>query len=459
MEVAAPHLPSMFTPALIGKVQRLIDEGEKTGERIATWEKIQTILLENDLAQENVQMAPEYVGVHEGNRSKFGVGGSESQHHGAEVLTSGWSFKKAADATAFEVPPAPFDEPQAIFNVELQMQSQGLIPPLIMLKLLSVGGSHTNTFCRQVKAGVRSIVPKLTSSDGIHLNAEELLVKRPGFKEAVEKGMKWFTIHWGCMFAFPKLASLIQSAMNTEARGKQHEVEMMAYLHQQRMLALSSGQEPDWEAIVMRAKSSLPPCAPYMHTLAEYVKQNAGGGADGENIVDLLKFMRAFACTKDGPSRVLGGEYIAKVTSLQWGPSENFPRMRNACLEANLASPKVQDGICRLLSVGNLAALTAKVNIPVVKEAERLLASSGELCSSLKVAQDQRVLHLGKLACRCVCFVCKKGKELENRQFNSIAEIAEVSQRKPKSERDRVGEGKSERESNKTQHQRGRKCE
>ena len=79
------------------------------------------------------------------------------------------------------------------------------------LKYVSVGGSHTNTFVRQVNGGVRAVVEVLkgmADSDG-NLSADRLKVGRPQFKDALENGMRWFVLHWGCVFAWPNLLPMI----------------------------------------------------------------------------------------------------------------------------------------------------------------------------------------------------------------------------------------------------------
>ena len=88
---ASPQLPSMFTPALIQQVQAQIDQANATGQLTTAWENVQEILLAAGVAQKNLQIKSEFVGVSQHNRSKLGVGGSEAQVHGAEILQEGYS--------------------------------------------------------------------------------------------------------------------------------------------------------------------------------------------------------------------------------------------------------------------------------------------------------------------------------------------------------------------------------
>ena len=93
-----------FSPEVIKCVQDMIDACISDGKYLAGWEAIQEVLIAKGLAS-TIQMPPDYVGVHPDNRSKFGLTGPDSHAHGEEILDIGFSWKKAADATAQELPP------------------------------------------------------------------------------------------------------------------------------------------------------------------------------------------------------------------------------------------------------------------------------------------------------------------------------------------------------------------
>ena len=112
----SPQLPSMFTAALIREVQAQIDHANATGQLTTAWEAIQEMLLTAGVAQKNLQIKAEFMGVSQHNRSKLGVGGSEAQVHGAEILQEGCSHKKASDGTSVEVAPPLHDEGENNFN-------------------------------------------------------------------------------------------------------------------------------------------------------------------------------------------------------------------------------------------------------------------------------------------------------------------------------------------------------
>ena len=374
------QVPVELTPELIAWVQDLIAQTEATGQgRITAWESIAAELEKKSLAW--IQQVPaEWVGVHQANRGGVGVGGSESQVHGDQMLSGGFSFKKCSDATAFQCPPPPWDTEAQEFNDKQSRMSQGLIPELVKLVLLSVGSTHTNTFVRQAKAGVKCVVQGRSDEHG-NLNAELLARGREQFKEALDKGLRWFTMHWICPFVWPQLPDLAQNCLNTEARGQQSEIEIMLAMHKQMESYLQAGLAVDWGDIEAKAKASLPPCASYIGALSTYVKLNSGGQS-AELLHELVKFSKTFACSEKGPLRTLGGEFLMKVATLSFGPLEKYPLVKNALLEANLQTDKVVDGICKMITPTMVSQLAKQGNRATVKKCEALMEQARGICKT-----------------------------------------------------------------------------
>ena len=77
-----------------------------------------------------------------------------------------------------------------------------------------------------MKASVTAVVDGLqTTADG-KLDATTIKNNKPSFAEAVDQGMRWFKMHWGCPYVWPGLTPLIQSAPNTVSSSQQGEAEM-----------------------------------------------------------------------------------------------------------------------------------------------------------------------------------------------------------------------------------------
>ena len=416
---------SLFTTELIAKVDTLIEHGLRTGEIVSAWEEIRQVLLDACVAWEQ-QVPPEHCGIHRQNRSGTLVGGSESHHHGAAILQIGFSWKKASDVTAIQAPPPPHDQEDIAVNKMLVDISGGLIPPLMSLRLLSIGGGHTNTFLRAVKAGCRSAVPKLADESGC-LSSDKLCVGRQAFKDAVEHGLKWFVLHHDCSKAWPKLIHFVQSALNTDAREYQSEVEIMLAMHMQQEAACTIGREPDWTEIQKAVCFSMPPCAKWIALLANYVRINSGG-VSGELLIELRDFSRAFGCTQESSIRTLGSEFFMKLNSLNFGPTERYPYVLNAVIKTNLSSPKVIDGVCKLIAPNNMSSLTSKPNRSLIKESERLMQDARKLIKTLQLPSGQVVTCIGQLDVRCILHILKKAKEAGDVVFDSINAIAEAIQ-------------------------------
>ena len=134
-EAASEPPDPRFTEYVIERVASLIAEAERTGARVAAWDEIQQILIDAQLGWYQ-QVEAQFCGVHYDNRSKQGVGGSEAHHHGRDVLKSGFSWERAKDAIAVEVPSRGPRRQKAIeFNEKMATLSGGLIPPILIFEV------------------------------------------------------------------------------------------------------------------------------------------------------------------------------------------------------------------------------------------------------------------------------------------------------------------------------------
>ena len=420
---AAPM--DLYTEEVKAKVAELLAAGQLSGNRVSVWEEVQAVLVKANLAW-CAQVPPEHVGTHPSNRSSLGLGATEAHVHGAQILKTGWSWRKAADAAAIEAPPDGSDDWYHVdgINVMYAQLADGLLPPLVQLKLLSIGGGHTNAFLRAVKGGCKTPVTKLADASG-HLNKEELCVGRAAFKEAVELGMKWFIIHCHAPTVWPGLVRFAQAALNTDAKNEQSEVEVMLDMANLMRSALTNQSEPNWKQIEETACFSMPPCSPYIGSLSAIVRDHTAGG---QLLEELSEFYKSFGCSEHGATRKLGAEFASRLASLSWGPGERFPFVVLACMETNLWSSKIVDGICKLISVTNLSSLTTKANKSMVVEADELMNSVRLLCDGMHVARAIRTKLVGRCDVRCVLFMFKKLKEGgEKLPIASLSDVAQAA--------------------------------
>ena len=412
-------LDSKFTPGLIDEVQNHITRAAATGARVTAVEAIISILEKAGLAYKQ-QVPPEYVGIHPKNRSGLMLAIAEVHAHGAEILKTGWSWRKAADATAFEAPPDA--SVATVANERIVRLSQEMLPPLVTCRLLSVGASHTNAFLRAVKAGCKTLLPSLDNGQG-RMSLDHLSVDRPEFREAVQAGLVWTVLHHQCDVAWPGptgLCSLIQGSLNTRAQSDQGEVEILLELSALREAAEAAGVEPEWKAIVRSVQSTLPRCSSYVDELAKHVRVQAP-----ELLVELQLFTKSHVRAA-GP-RACGVDFWNKLNGLKFGGTERYPYVMLSMVEANLHSPKVSDGLCKLISPTALSGLTNATNRENVRLAEQLMHHARRILETMGISEEPRVSLIGRLDVRCALFLTKMGKSgLEGKAYDSLAAIAEV---------------------------------
>jgi hypothetical protein len=246
---------NLFTPQLVAAVKDLFAKAGRTGEKTSIWEEIVSLCKEGSVAW-TAQVAPDRVGVHQSNRSTFGVGGADAQHLGDKILSVGFSWAKCGDCTAIQSPPPPHDAEIVEYNKLLEAFSDGLIPQGKPFQAYSVGGGHTNVFLRQVKAGVRSLIPERADATG-HLSAEGLSVSRPAFKSALEKGLVFTIFHWQAPIVWEQLPDFAQSSLNVIVAGDQSEIEVMLKIHMMITSAAAQSDGPvDMKAIDQAACKS-----------------------------------------------------------------------------------------------------------------------------------------------------------------------------------------------------------
>ena len=274
-----------------------------------------------------------------------------------------------------------------------------------------------------MKANCTTTVAAIADASG-KLCRDNLQINRQSFKEALDKGLNWFIMHWQCPAVWPELPHFVQAAPNTHAKSACSEVEVML-----EMAAMSAAQGPEvpWKSIQEAACFSMPPCAPWVSSLAAYLRANAGG-PNAELLQELSLFSKAFACSDSGPNRTLGREFMNRLTALAdgFGPGVRFPYIINGCIKAQLASPRIVDGMCKLLTPSLLSLLAAAKNREVVKEAESLMADARGLCTRMGASEADSVRCVGKLDVRCILHITNKGKESEGKSFDNIPAIAKA---------------------------------
>ena len=112
--------------------------------------------------------------------------------------SAGFSWRKASDATAVQAPPQGSAELERVLRINKQLaeSSNDMLPPLNEggIRIMGVGGNHTNGFLRAVRAGCKSSLEHLCSDDG-RLDISKFYAQ-PNFVDAIQKGLKWTVISY-----------------------------------------------------------------------------------------------------------------------------------------------------------------------------------------------------------------------------------------------------------------------
>jgi hypothetical protein len=164
-----------------------------------------------------------------------------------------------------------------------------------------------------------------------------------------------------------------------------------------------------------------------MNSCCKWVQKNAGGPT-GFLLHELCAFQKALP-TKKGAlattTKLLGGEYLAKAAALSFGPAEKYPFVLNASIKAQMCGTKVVDGFYRTLKPSDISMLSNDNLRALVKEAEQLMRDARKLIIEYKIAHMVAAGSLGRMDARCILFMTKKGKEVEGRDFESLAAVAQ----------------------------------
>ena len=75
------------------------------------------------------------------------------------------------------------------------------------------------------------------------MNKDLLIAGRPDFKNACEYGLTYFCMHWQSAYVWPKLPSVAEKVLNTQAKGESIDIEGMLSLLKAVSGELAAGTE------------------------------------------------------------------------------------------------------------------------------------------------------------------------------------------------------------------------
>ena len=188
--------------------------------------EIREILVHEGLAREEKAVAEDMIFDYS-NRGGLG-GNAHDAHRNAELILSNWADpQELAKATSMEVCPiGRLREQQYEFMRRLVRRSQGLFADV---KGTETSGTlacgHFSQFVKACKACCKTPLKRLQDSSG-RLNAGVLGNKNKNFGAMCREGWVHLKLSFRCRVAWPRLADLVQRALNASNTVPTHTTEV-----------------------------------------------------------------------------------------------------------------------------------------------------------------------------------------------------------------------------------------
>jgi hypothetical protein len=332
--------------AVIAKVRAIMAATNNAGP-LAKFLEIKQILLEAKMGYMTV-INVDLIMVHPANRGGLGINHYTAHQVGLKIHKLGADFAQL-DSCCLEMhPEGPARAHELEVNIGLTDKSAGMLATVSgQERFLSVSTSHTAAFCKAANARCFTNVAGLADAAGrIDLNL--LSTSNANYSTMLNQGWTWFVVPYWLADAVPDFPQLAQQALNASHTVANHatEIEVAATIAG---LIAKQGLNICWKTATAEAASTYPPCLNYIGAVALYVKCYGGGiGAD------LIHFLAVFA-KQYGVSLSLGQEFMVSITELSL-PSQlsDFIHLRTALMATQLTTPKVVDGIAKLITKSDI---------------------------------------------------------------------------------------------------------
>ena len=124
----------------------------------------------------------------------------------------------------------------------------------------------------------------------------------------------------------------------------------------------------------------------------------------------MISFLNKFC--KNLSITIAVGEEVFKAIAF-WEvnePSNQFPLIRAGCLACQLTSPKVTDGVAKLITKSDLDKLKSPSLRPQLLKAEHLLNDAWQIIQDSQGHDDDVIPAFGRMLIRTILHLCKKEK-------------------------------------------------
>lgn len=370
-------------------------------------------------------LQPHLLIVHSQNRSGMMLNSFDCHEKGLMALKVGWQESKVADSYCFEMSQnkAKKDSQMSAMQKLVQSSEKRLAPVTGQERFMTVSCSHMSQFAKA--AGSGQCVSELPELETFSMEAIDAHFADEQFQKMVKDGWQWNVIQADVEEGCPWFPQMLQASLNTGNQIVKQSTEMeiamaISYLYK---------AHKSFDKAIQLAQSATP--SSYLPVIALYMK-NFGGGDDFPVLVFLQAVQKLF-----NSSLKLGEEFMTALAQAEFKSKDStYPMVRAALIAANLSSPKVQDGIAKLLVKSDIDKAKSPSQRAVLDLTEKLLRLAFDTMHRADPAFEDKnnVKHLAKLFIRSALFVVKKeGKGRESKVYGSLDAIHEKFEEEAKS--------------------------
>ena len=365
------------SPAVEKKLTGILNQPANVGANKIFKEAMDVLHAEN-IPYVVKDVTPQHFFVHRKNRAGLGLSWHNAHRNGARIQAIGADKTQLVNAVAVEMGTGEWKAKHVDFNVKLISKSKGLLAePSGYERYVSLGCGHTVGFCKAAKATCKTSQRAIDDGHG-HINLQ-LLYKDPQYKDMIDNGWDWVIIPQWVDERFPKLADVAQRALNASS----NVASLVGEIEAGKAIAdhmQDNADNENWKTDAVAAIVAMgAPCSSYAEFITTFVEQYAGG--QEAPLIDFLDSVsKQFQCN------VMLGEtfWKAVVGTHTQAQGAKFPLVRNGLILANLTSPKIEDGIARLLVKNDVTKLFTKSKIQETLESEKLLHNAMTIVKSLR---------------------------------------------------------------------------
>ena len=320
---------------------------------------------------------------HKENRGRLMLSPHNAHSNGQKIHKAGADRRQLINAVCIELPATgPIREANVTANIELVRRSNGLLAEVNGTeRVLSIGCGHTAAFCKLVATGEGTSPQTDLTMDHIaggKIDVQKLKQNKE-FTAMIEEGWEWEIIPAEVDALFPDFAKVAQKALNVSNQVASKSSELEAAITISALLDNFSEVEGHQQMIVDHIKDLGLSCSTYTKAILDFVRLY-GGGETAPQIKFMDNVAKQFNCNV-----VLGEVFWDAITYQSFPASCAAPCcLLRVCLGlCNLTSPKLEDGIAKLIFKTDIARIFNQKVVDTAKMYEETLGDAVNIVKSI----------------------------------------------------------------------------